>query len=535
MADAVHGQVLQPGICIAIMDTPEFNRLRKIQQLGLCSRVFKDASHNRFSHSVGVSHLAGKFATELNDQLKREQSRQNNPDTSIIATERDIRCVQIAGLCHDLGHAPFSHVFEKVLRQIGVPLGEGNGEWNHELMGTNMLQYLMRKNNINFEDYDHIEEEDMLFITECIIGVDNHVRCERNETCSWPRPSWLYDIVSNHESGLDVDKLDYLMRDSMFSHVRVGADFDYLLTSARVRLCDDHQYRITFPEKAYMEVFKVFECRYQLHQAVYQHRTVVGLEDLLVDAITAAAEHMVFYNEVNQPLPLHKAIWNCHAFSTMTDTIWDSIVNERNPEYRDKFQHSRHMFERIDRREKYPYVGEVYLGAEPELQARIYGKHNIVLNHAGEKKQRDHILYGYGSDNDDDSECENDEVNTLTEQQLIRELVSFDDTAQLNEDNIIVHFKQAHFGQKTKNPNNEVYFFEKESNWRGSESQQPQPKQLAKRLADEKYSLPKFCDRVIRVYCKKLECLPMLQSALRQWTRIHGCPSPRGGSQSQTM
>ena len=116
-------------------------------------------------------------------------------------------------------------------------------------------------------------------------------------------------------------------------------------------------------------------------------------------------------------------------------------------------------------------------------------------------------MYGYGSDDDDDSECENDEVNTLTEQQLIRELVSFDDTAQLNEDNIIVHFKQAHFGQKTKNPNNEVYFFEKESNWRGSESQQPQPKQLAKRLADEKYSLPKFCDRVIRVYCKKMESL----------------------------
>ena len=118
---------------------------------------------------------------------------------------------------------------------------------------------------------------------------------------------------------------------------------------------------------------------------------------------------------------------------------------------------------------------------------------------------------------------------------MIQELIQKDRSDTLRAKDIIVHFKQAHFGQKTKNPNNEVYFFEKESNWRGSESQQPQPKQLAKRLADEKYSLPKFCDRVIRVYCKKMECLPMLQSALRQWTRIHGCPSPRGGSQSQTM
>ena len=534
-ADAVHGQVKQPGICVAIMDTPEFNRLRKIQQLGLCSRVFKDASHNRFSHSVGVSHLAGKFATQLNEHLKREQQ-----NSKIIATERDIVCVQIAGLCHDLGHAPFSHVFEKVLKKIGVALGEKIGEWNHELMGTNMLKYLMLKNNIVFEDYDLVEEDDLLFIKECIIGVDNHTRCERNEEDSWPRPSWLYDIVSNHESGLDVDKLDYLMRDSLFSHVKVGADFDYLLTSARVRLCDDNQYRITFPEKAYMEVLKVFECRYQLHQTVYQHRTVVGLEDLLVDAITAAADHMVFYNDKNEKLPLNLAIWNCHAFSSMTDTIWDTIVNERSPEFREKFQYARHMLERIDRREKYPYVGEVFLGAEPVLQARIYGKHDIVLNHAGEKKQL--TLHSYdnkcedeemNSFNDSDSEC--DEFHTLTEEQLINELVSFDDTNQLTKDDVIVHFKQAHFGQKTKNPNNEVYFFEKEPDWKGSQSLKPHPMVRAKRLNDEKYTLPKFCDRVIRVYCKSQSNLPFVQLALRQWTRMHGCPSPRGGSQSQTM
>lgn len=170
LSDAVHGQVLQPGICLAIMDTCEFNRLRKIQQLGLCSRVFKDATHNRFSHSVGVSHLAGKFATQLNEQLKREGANE-----SIVASERDIRCVQIAGLCHDLGHAPFSHVFEKVLRNIGVPLGEQHGEWNHEEMGVQMLTYLMTKNNIKWEEYDHNEEEDMKFIRECIVGVPGSI------------------------------------------------------------------------------------------------------------------------------------------------------------------------------------------------------------------------------------------------------------------------------------------------------------------------------------------------------------------------
>ena len=529
MADAVHGQVEQPGICVAIMDTVEFNRLRKIQQLGLCSRVFKDASHNRFSHSVGVSHLAGKFATQLNEHLKRDGA-----DQSIIATERDIRCVQIAGLCHDLGHAPYSHVFEKVLKNIGVPLGEGKGEWNHEEMGVKMLKYLMEVNNIQWEDYDHVKEEDMLFIQECIIGVENHVRSERNYLKKWPRPSWLYEIVSNHESGLDVDKLDYLMRDSSFTHVRVGADFDYLLTSARVRVCDDGHYRITFPDKAYMEVLKVFECRYHLHQAVYQHRTVVGLEDLLVDAITSAAPYMEFYNAQNEPMLLKDAIWNCHAFATMTDTIWDTIIRPtRDVILRQHFLHAKKMFERIDKRDKYPYAGEVYLCAEPALQARIYGKHDIVLNHAGERKHR------INDDSDSEEEEEDDDISRLTVNNLIEELVLLDRTKdrtrRLMAEDIIVHFKQAHFGQKTRNPNNEVFFFEKEADWYGSASQKPSPTQEARRLDDDKYSLPRFCDRVIRVYCRSPLKLHLLQNVLREWTNKNGCPSPRGGSQSQVM
>lgn len=134
----------------------------------------------------------------------------------------------------------------------------------------------------------------------------------------------------------------------------------------------------------------------------------------------------------------------------------------------------------------------------------------------------------------EDSDAD-DEIEPLTEEQLIEELVCFDETNQLSKQDIIVHFKQAHYGQRTKNPNNEVYFFEKESSWLGSQNQQPQPTQTAKRLNDEKYSLPKFCDRVIRVYCKNQQHLACLQLALRQWTRTHGCPSPRGGSQSQTM
>ena len=66
-------------------------------------------------------------------------------------------------------------------------------------------------------------------------------------------------------------------------------------------------------------------------------------------------------------------------------------------------------------------------------------------------------------------------------------------------------------------------------------SQKPSPRQEARRLDDDKYSLPRFCDRVIRVYCRSPFKLHLLQNVLREWTNKNGCPSPRGGSQSQVM
>ena len=89
--------------------------------------------------------------------------------------------------------------------------------------------------------------------------------------------------MSNHESGLDVDKLDYLS-DSKQSNVEVGSKFEYLLKCARVQSADGH-IRISFPDKAYMNVLKVFQCRYEMHQP----RTRTHRQEDLLWAIAAAA------------------------------------------------------------------------------------------------------------------------------------------------------------------------------------------------------------------------------------------------------
>eukprot|EP00126_Sphaerothecum_destruens_P012451 Sdes_comp21344_c0_seq1m19985 len=115
--DCIWGPLEMDPLMVAIIDCHYFQRLRMLKAVGGCSYVYPTATHSRFEHSLGVAHLAGLVLEGL-------QSRQ--PELNI--SEIDVLCVRIAGLCHDLGHGPLSHMFEsQFLAKISAK------KWNHEL------------------------------------------------------------------------------------------------------------------------------------------------------------------------------------------------------------------------------------------------------------------------------------------------------------------------------------------------------------------------------------------------------------------
>ena len=101
--DPIHGYIHMSGNCLNIIDSVYFKRLQNIKQTGLLYHVFPGATHTRFEHSLGVAYLGEKLMVNL---------MHKQPHLKI--TPRMIEMVKIAGLCHDLGHGPFSHMFDNL-------------------------------------------------------------------------------------------------------------------------------------------------------------------------------------------------------------------------------------------------------------------------------------------------------------------------------------------------------------------------------------------------------------------------------------
>ena len=266
ISDPVHGTIGLSKIECDIIDTPAFQRLRNVKQLGLAYYVFPGADYSRFAHSIGVCHVTGRILESL---------RGNGTDID----DREIQRYRLAGLCHDIGHYPFSHAAEEaianhydamLLTQAGIPPTELSQEahsdaepyFNHEALGKEIL-----KNDPDVSRLLGNQGFGEDIVSSVFFRSDPSAR--------------FANLVS---SDLDADRIDYLLRTARHTGLPYGSvDIDYLLSQILV----DGEQHVCIDEKALRAADHFLLCRYFDFQQVSYHKTVAAMEWVLKDVVAS--------------------------------------------------------------------------------------------------------------------------------------------------------------------------------------------------------------------------------------------------------
>jgi len=232
--DPIYGFISLPaGIVLDIIDHPWFQRLRYIKQLGLSHLVYPGALHTRFQHAIGAMHLMG----DAIDSLRTK---------GVDISEEGSQGAKLAILLHDIGHGPFSHTLEHSLM-------EGVG---HEEVSALVMDRL----NEQFEG-----------------ALSLGISIFRDEHSMKP----LHKLVS---SQLDMDRLDYLMRDSFYSGVAEG-----VIGSDRIiKMLNVHGDELVIEQKGIYSIEKFIVARRLMYWQVYLHKTVVAAEFMLINVLKRA-------------------------------------------------------------------------------------------------------------------------------------------------------------------------------------------------------------------------------------------------------
>ncbi|MDT7540124.1 MAG: uncharacterized protein QOE33_28 [Acidobacteriota bacterium] len=229
-------------LMIDLVDAREFQRLRRIKQLGLALFTYQGAEHSRFTHSLGVLHLITRVLDRLSETYKID--------------EEDRAAARAAALLHDIGHGSFSHVFETVL-------GFHHEEWT-------VRAVLDESTEINqiLRDFSPRLPARVASIIEGKF-----------------RPAFLAQLVS---SQLDCDRMDYLLRDSLMTGAKYGIfDLEWIINALAI---DEEHDRLYVTARGLYAVEEYLQARYYMFRQVYFHRTLRSAEVVLRSVLSRALE-----------------------------------------------------------------------------------------------------------------------------------------------------------------------------------------------------------------------------------------------------
>jgi HD superfamily phosphohydrolase len=245
---AIWGDIEVSALARQIIDTPIFQRLHYIRQCGFSYKVFPCSTHTRFQHSIGVYYLVKLF---LNTILTKQ------PSLNTLSL-RTIELIAISGLIHDIGHGPFSHAFDILVSQITerddttyveIQTHEKRTEW--------LFRYMVKEYQID------LSLDEMNYILSKINDPNQYV--------------WYDHLVYNPFYYFDLDKIDYLLRDSHYFGLQQKIDVTRILQNCRVK-----NNQLCFSSRIVDEIQFVFELRNKMYHSIYNHHKIKVYENLFV-------------------------------------------------------------------------------------------------------------------------------------------------------------------------------------------------------------------------------------------------------------
>ena len=244
--DPIHDFIRVYNHELPLIDHPIFQRLRRIRQLSGAHLTYPAAQHTRFEHSLGVMHIAEQAGNSLNEKgfLKSD----------------DIKVLRLAALLHDIGHGPFSHLYEEIIQKKKM----SHEDFGKEIILKSEIGDIISKNGF-----------DKKFITKVAFGNSKF--------------QYLNEIVSG---ALSADMMDYLLRDGYFTgaeHAKV--DHKRITQSLNV-----HRKKLALERSALYSFESMMHSRYQMFKAVYFHKTVRAAEVMLLEALRLSDDEFGFTN-----------------------------------------------------------------------------------------------------------------------------------------------------------------------------------------------------------------------------------------------
>ncbi|MHA1380981.1 MAG: HD domain-containing protein [Candidatus Helarchaeota archaeon] len=338
--DNVHGTLEFTDYERKVINSPFLQRLTQIKQVGLAHFLYPGCVHHRFSHSLGVSHIANKIIQNIFESNKNEVTNS----------------VRLAGLLHDIGFGPFSHVSDRIYKVLEyfpdynkkdyvdkllkkeIP-NLGARKNVHEIIGFLLLKSKRLKELL--EDIYKNEDIDLDLVPLLITG--NHLK----EKIIDDEKKVAVKIINGFS---DADKIDYIFRDSFFTGLPLPIDFDRLLPFFTKICLNDDCFELGVDIKGARAFHLLLTAKTKMFSTIYHHHTTIAFESLLIKGIINAIRN---FNEIEtdkyRPLTgaldllYHTDNSILNFFKTINNPISNDVFNRLN-----KRKHYRRIIQLYD-------------------------------------------------------------------------------------------------------------------------------------------------------------------------------------------